>query len=86
MAAMSTMELVEAGIGVMAVGGEMTGKGPLGSLKPRMPGPPKPPLLQSQSQAMQGQQLAEAQASALRRGRASTILTTNADTGDRLGP
>jgi hypothetical protein len=86
MAAMSTLELVEAGVAVTAAGGMVTGKGPLGSLKPRTPQPPKPPLLQSQSSILQGQQLEEAQASALRRGRASTILTTNASTGDRLGP
>lgn len=66
--------------------GEMTGKGPAGGLKPRMPGPPAPKAMPSQSSILQGQQLAEAQASALRRGRASTILTDNASTGDRLGP
>jgi hypothetical protein len=66
--------------------GEMTGKGPAGGLKPRMPAPPTPGAMPSQSSILQGQQLAEAQASALRRGRASTILTDNANTGDRLGP
>ncbi|HEX5461893.1 MAG TPA: hypothetical protein VFX20_18155 [Steroidobacteraceae bacterium] len=39
-----------------------------------------------QSSILQGSQLSEAQASSLRRGRASTILTNNADTGDKLGP
>lgn len=86
MGAMSTLELVEAGVGVMAVGGEVTGKGPLGGLKPRMPGVPAPKVMPSQSSILQGQQLEEAQAAAMRRGRASTILTNNADTGDRLGP
>ena len=40
----------------------------------------------SQSSILQGQQLEGAQAAAMRRGRASTILTNNADTGDRLAP
>jgi hypothetical protein len=50
------------------------------------PGPPKPPLMQSQAELTQGQTLEAAQAAAVRQGRASTILTTNADTGDKLGP
>lgn len=74
------------GLEVIVAGGMLTGKGPAGSLKPRIPGPPAPKAMPSQSQTLQGQQLAEAQASALRRGRASTILTNNASTGDRLGP
>jgi hypothetical protein len=50
------------------------------------PGAPKPPPMQSQAQVTQGQQLEAAQSAALRQGRASTILTNNAGTGDKLGP
>lgn len=53
------------------------------------PGPPKPkppPLMPSQAQVTQGQQLEAAKAAALRQGRSSTILTSSADTGDKLGP
>ncbi|MGH8200319.1 MAG: hypothetical protein ACREVO_08130 [Steroidobacteraceae bacterium] len=50
------------------------------------PGAPKPPLMVDQSQVTQGQTLEAAQAAALRQGRASTILTSNANTGDKLGP
>lgn len=68
-----------------AAAGE-AGHGPLKSLAPKMPAPPAPKAMPSQSSILQGQMLKEAQASALRRGRASTILSTNASTGDRLGP
>jgi len=65
--------------------GEMH-KGPLKGLAPIPPGPKPPPLMQSQAQVTQGQQIEAAQAAATRQGRASTILTNNANTGDRLGP
>jgi hypothetical protein len=52
----------------------------------RPPGAPAPPLMPSQALVTQGQTLEAAQAAAVRQGRASTILTDNADTGDKLGP
>lgn len=65
----------------------MAGKGPLkGALGPKMQAPPKPPLMQSQADVTQAQQIEASKAAAMREGRASTILTTNADTGDKLGP
>lgn len=63
-----------------------SGKGPLKGLAPKTPAPPQPKAMPDQSSILQGSQLSEAQASSLRRGRASTILTNNADTGDKLGP
>ena len=80
------MGVSAAGLEVIALGGMLTGKGPAGSLKPRVPAPPAPKTMPDQNTILQSQQVAEAQASALRRGRASTILTDNADTGDKLGP
>lgn len=50
------------------------------------PKPPKPPLMADQSQVLDSQRMAEAQAAAQRQGRASTVLTSNQTTGDRLGP
>lgn len=44
--------------------------------------PPMPDI----NQTTQAQTLQEAQAAAVRQGRASTILTTPATTGDSLGP
>lgn len=65
----------------------MAGKGPLKhALGPKTIAPPRPPLMQSQAEVTQAQQLEAAKAAAMRQGRASTILTDNANTGDRLGP
>lgn len=75
-----------AGLAVIALGGELTGKGPAGGLKPKPPNVPKPPVMPDQNTVLQEQQIREAQAAAQRNGRASTILTNNADTGDKLGP
>jgi hypothetical protein len=75
-----------AGIAVIAAGGALTGKGPAGALKGKPPTPPPTPLMPDQTTINQAQQLKEAQAAALRQGRASTVLTNNADTGDKLGP
>ena len=75
-----------AGIALIAGGGAMTGKGPAGGLKPKTPVAPGAPPMPDQTQVLQEQQLQAARRSALQQGRASTILTTNADTGDRLGP
>lgn len=53
-------------------------------LKKKPPGTPAlMPNLTTQNQAAT---LAEAQAAALRQGRAATILTSNATTADQLGP
>lgn len=64
----------------------MTAAGAAGAFSPKVPKPKPPPLMQSQAQLTQAQQLEAARSAAMRRGRASTLLTTNADTGDRLGP
>lgn len=75
-----------AGLAIIAAGGMLTGKGPAGGLKARSPLVPKPPTMPDQAQLTQQEQLKEAQAAALRQGRASTVLTSGADTGDKLGP
>lgn len=78
--------LYAAGLAVIIGGGMLTGKGPAGSLKAKPTTPLAPPVMPDQNQVQQATQLKEAQASALRQGRASTILTSNANTGDKLGP
>jgi len=75
-----------AGLALIAGGGYITGKGPAGSLKPKAPALPPVPPMPNQDQLLQAQQLQEAKDAASRYGRASTILTTNTDTGDKLGP
>jgi len=55
----------------------------LGGKTPTLPAPPPMP---DQTLTNQSQQIVEAQAAAARRGRASTVLTSSADTGDKLGP
>lgn len=75
-----------AGLAVIAAGGALTGKGPAGGLKPSPPHAQAPPPMPDQSQVLQAQQLKAARSAALQQGRASTILTSNADTGDKLGP
>ena len=74
------------GAAVIAGGGAMTGKGPAGGLKPRAPVMPGAPPMPDQTQVLQSQQLQAARRASLQQGRASTILTNNADTGDKLGP
>lgn len=54
--------------------------------QPKAPMLPKSPVMPDQSAILQAQQLEAAKVAAARQGRASTVLTTNADTGDRLGP
>lgn len=75
-----------AGLAVIAAGGALTGKGPAGGLKPSTPVAPTAPPMPDQSQVLEAQQLQATRTAALQQGRASTILTTNADTGDKLGP
>lgn len=75
-----------AGLAVIAIGGMMTGQGPAGGLKPKTPVAPTPPPMPDQSTVLQSQQLQNAKMTSLQQGRASTILTNNADTGDKLGP
>lgn len=75
-----------AGLALITAGGMLTGKGPAGSLKPRAPALPRTPLMPDQIQLQQEQQVQEAKDAAARYGRASTVLTTPGDTGDRLGP
>lgn len=80
-----------AGLMLISSLGEMTGKGPLGSLKPRMPAAPKQPLMPNQQQILQAQQLTAAQDAATRYGRAATVLTgtgpaAQGSTGELLGP
>jgi hypothetical protein len=55
-------------------------------LAPKPPSAPAPPPMPSLAAENQAQTLTEAQEAAARYGRAATVLTTNADTGDRLGP
>lgn len=74
-----------AGAAVIALGGMLTGKGPAGSLKPNTKIAP-PPLMPDLATQNRAGTLAEAQSAAVRNGRASTILTGNANTGDQLGP
>jgi hypothetical protein len=78
--------LYSAGLAVILGGGYLTGKGPAGRLKPGTPVTPTAPAMPDQSQVLQAQQLQAQRTAALQQGRASTILTTNADTGDKLGP
>lgn len=80
------MGVSAAGLEVIGIGGMLTGKGPAGGLKPRVPAPPAPKTMPDQNQILQAGQVAAAQSAALQRGRASTILTNNSDTGDKLGP
>ncbi|MGH8142827.1 MAG: hypothetical protein ACREU2_09955 [Steroidobacteraceae bacterium] len=80
------MPATSAGLSIIIAGGMLTGKGPAGGLKPKPPTAPKVTPMPSQSLVDQGQQLEEAQAASARYGRASTILSTNATTGDKLGP
>lgn len=69
-------------IGASAVG---AGTGIAAAVK-GTPKAPASPLMPDQTSVQQSQQLAEEQAAATRQGRASTILTDNSNTGDRLGP
>lgn len=75
-----------AGLAVIAAGGALTGQGPAGGLKPKTPMAPTPPPMPDQNSILQAQKLQSARNAALQQGRASTILTSNADTGDKLGP
>lgn len=75
-----------AGLAVIAAGGYITGKGPAGGLKPTKPNVPAPPTMPDQTSINQAGQLEAAQSAALRQGRASTVLTSNSTTGDKLGP
>lgn len=50
------------------------------------PKPPPAPLMPDQTSVQNAQQIAEEQAASMRQGRASTVLTDNAGTGDKLGP
>lgn len=75
-----------AGIALIVGGGMATGKGPAGGLKPKSPPPPHPALMPDQTDTLQAQKLQEAKDVAARYGRASTILTDNQGTGDKLGP
>lgn len=75
-----------AGLALIAGGGYLTGKGPAGSLRPAATPLKPPPVMPDQVTLNQEQIQQEAQAAALRQGRASTILTSNASTGDKLGP
>jgi len=80
------MPYTAAGLAIAGVGGMLTGKGPLGSLKPKPPPTPAVAPMPDQNLANQAGQLEEAQAASARFGRASTILSSNATTGDKLGP
>ena len=75
-----------AGIALIIGGGMATGKGPAGGLKPKSPAPPKVAPMADQNDVLRQQQLQEAKDAAARYGRASTILTDNQSTGDKLGP
>lgn len=50
------------------------------------PKPPTPAPMPDQTQTLQAQRLLAARQASLQQGRASTILTNNQDTGDKLGP
>lgn len=80
------MGVSAAGLTLIAAGGYLTGKGPAGSLKPRSPITPTPPPMPNLQDQQNAQQLQEAKDAAARYGRAATVLTSNADTGDKLGP
>lgn len=75
-----------AGIALIVGGGMATGKGPAGGLKPSPPPPPKTAQMPDQADILRQQQLQQAKEAAGRYGRAATILTDNASTGDKLGP
>ncbi|HEY1900781.1 MAG TPA: hypothetical protein VGG49_13415 [Steroidobacteraceae bacterium] len=79
------MGYAAAGLAVIVGGGMLTGKGPAGSLKPKT-ALSAPPVMPDQTTQNQAATLAEAQAAAERNGRASTILTSNSNTSDQLGP
>lgn len=68
--------------GVASVAGA-AGKGPLAKGPPPAP---KVAVMPDQTSIDQASQLQEAQAAALRQGRASTVLTNNSNTSDKLGP
>jgi hypothetical protein len=75
------------GAAIIGGGMKLLGKNPwTGKSTTASPLAPTPPVMPDQNTILQQQQLEEAKASALRQGRASTILTSNASTGDRLGP
>ena len=78
--------LYSAGIALIVGGGMLTGKGPAGALKPRPPAPPKIASMPDQNDVLNAQKLQESKDAAARFGRAATILTDNASTGDKLGP
>lgn len=78
--------LYVAGAAVILGGGYLTGKGPAGGLAPKPKTPPPPPGIPDQTSINQAQMLEASRAAALRQGRASTLLTSNANTGDTLGP
>ena len=75
-----------AGLMLISSLGEMTGKGPLGSLKPKVPAPPQVQEMPNQNELLQAQQLQASKEAAMRYGRAATVLSTNSNTGDKLGP
>lgn len=79
------MGYAAAGLAVIVGGGMLSGKGPAGSLKPKTV-LSTPPVMPDQTTQNQAATLAEAQSAAVRNGRASTILTSNANTSDQLGP
>ncbi len=75
------------GIGIIAGGGYLTGKGPAGKLQPKAPALPQVPAMPDQTVINQQQQLQAALAQG-RTGRASTVLSGGSDAAasDRLGP
>jgi|HubBroStandDraft_1064217.scaffolds.fasta_scaffold91218_3 hypothetical protein len=76
---------VAAGAGTLAVGAAAAGAGVSSLLAPKAPGLPKPtPMPDQAGNPMMQQQLAAQQM--FRTGRASTVLTNNQDTSDKLGP
>lgn len=80
------MGATAAGLALIVGGGYLTGQGPAGKLAPKAKAPPPTPLMPNVQQQDQAAQLQEAKDAAGRYGRAATLLTNNADTGDRLGP
>ncbi|MGH8276336.1 MAG: hypothetical protein ACRETH_06550 [Steroidobacteraceae bacterium] len=81
------MGATEAALVFFGAIGATTGQGPAGGLKPRAPALPPVAPMPDITQATQAGTIAEAQAAALRQGRASTVLTApGSSSGDRLGP
>lgn len=68
-----------------AMGAALVGAGAAKLLAPKAPGLPKVTAMPDQQAIQQQQQMLAAQ-TMFRTGRASTVLTDNQTTGDRLGP